>query len=85
MNIDFPSTLKVLFFGILVGLIGVVIGGIFIATPIQIASNLHVATYASGTGVGSYYGNNLRIRTYYAIVGGFGSIIGWLLYRGIVL
>jgi cell division protein FtsX len=85
VGINFFNTLKVLFFGMLVGLIGAVIGGAFIATPIQIASKLHVATYVSGVLLGSYSGNNLKVRTYYAFIGGIGSIIGWLLYRGIIL
>ncbi len=81
-----PTALIVLGASATASFIGAIVGGLFIATPEQIAGKLHVATYASGI-VASllFYSESLLGRIALAIVGVCGGILGWLVYRGIIL
>ncbi len=79
------NSLKVLLVGVIVGLVGSVIGGWLFATPTLIARKLPLAFLVAGAAPGSSNGTSLAWRTYFATVCAIGTILGWVIYRGIVL
>jgi len=85
MTITVDDIVRSFVVGVIVGFVGSVLGGLFFVTPHQIASKLSLVFPAAGAITGSSNGKNLEERTVYATVGGLGAILGWVIYRGIVL
>lgn len=85
MNTVTDKILLSLVFGLVVGLLGSAIVGFVLNDPSLVASKLSVAHYVAGACSGSTIGKSLPARTFYATVGALGAILGWMIYRGMVI
>ena len=64
-----------------------IIGGMFIATPEQIANKMSVAFYVPQAFAVQYLAPNDKTSTLlvFAALGSLGGVVGWFIYRSIVL